>query len=123
MIDAAKGLTRSEAENAYSLSLVRHGVLKAETLWEIKAGQLKKSGLVNIHRGTESFQQLGGLENVKAFCLWAMRRQGACLLPAAAKVSSRRRWEMKLAGRLWCSMSAHYWEVSWASRRAISGRH
>jgi len=38
VIDAAKGLTRSEAENAYSLSLVRHGTLKAETLREIKAG-------------------------------------------------------------------------------------
>jgi hypothetical protein len=76
VVDAAKGLTRSEAENAYSLSLVRHGTLKAETLWEIKAGQLKKSGLVSIHRGTESFQQLGGLENLKAFCLRAMRRQG-----------------------------------------------
>jgi SpoVK/Ycf46/Vps4 family AAA+-type ATPase len=71
----AKGLTRNEAENAYSLSLVRHGTLKAETLWEIKAGQLKKSGLVSIHRGTESFQQLGGLDNLKAFCLRAMRRQ------------------------------------------------
>jgi hypothetical protein len=135
VIDAAKGLTRSEAENAYSLSLVRHGTLKAETLWEIKAGQLKKSGLVSIHRGTESFQQLGGLDNLKAFCLRAMRRQvkvrpatgpavSSCsLLPAAARVSSRRHWETKLAGRLWCSMSAHYWEVSWASRRATSGRH
>jgi hypothetical protein len=76
VIDAAKGLTRNEAENAYSLSLVRHGTLKAETLWEIKAGQLKKSGLVSIHRGDENFQQLGGLENLKAFCLRAMRRQG-----------------------------------------------
>ena len=76
LIDAAKGLTRSEAENAYSLSLVRHSTLKAETLWEIKAGQLKKSGLVSIHRGSESFQQLGGLDNLKAFCLRAMRRQG-----------------------------------------------
>jgi hypothetical protein len=76
VVDAAKGLTRSEAENAYSLSLVRHGTLKAETLWEIKAGQLKKSGLVSIHRGIESFQQLGGLDNLKAFCLRAMRRQG-----------------------------------------------
>ena len=75
VIDAAKGLTRSEAENAYSLSLVRHGTLKAETLWEIKAGQLKKSGLVSIHRGSESFDQLGGLDNLKAFCLRAMRRQ------------------------------------------------
>jgi hypothetical protein len=76
VIDAAKGLTRSEAENAYSLSLVRHGKLQPDTLWEIKAGQLKKSGLVSIHRGEESFEQLGGLDNLKAFCLRAMRRQG-----------------------------------------------
>jgi SpoVK/Ycf46/Vps4 family AAA+-type ATPase len=41
----------------------------------VKGQQLKKSGLVSIHRGTESFQQLGGLENLKAFCLRAMRRQ------------------------------------------------
>jgi hypothetical protein len=75
VIDAAKGLTRSESENAYSLSLVRHGTLKAETLWEIKSQMLKKSGLVSLHRGTESFQQLGGLDNLKAFCLRAMRRQ------------------------------------------------
>ena len=75
VIEAAAGLTASEAENAYSLSLVRHGTLKAETLWEIKAGQLKKAGLVSIHRGTENFQQLGGLDNLKAFCLRAMRRQ------------------------------------------------
>ena len=68
VIDAAKGLTRSEAENAYSLSLVRHGTLKAETLWEIKAGQLKKSGLVSIHHGSESFQQLGGLLVQHCFC-------------------------------------------------------
>jgi hypothetical protein len=53
VIDAAKGLTRSEAENAFSLALVRHGKLEPETLWESKAGQLKKSGLVAIHRGTE----------------------------------------------------------------------
>jgi hypothetical protein len=75
VVDAAKGLTRSEAENAYSLSLVRHGKIQPDTLWEIKAGQLKKSGLVSIHRGSESFQQLGGLDNLKAFCLRAMRRQ------------------------------------------------
>jgi len=47
---------RSEAENAYSLSLVRHGTLNAETLWEIRAGRRKKSGLVSIHCGTENFQ-------------------------------------------------------------------
>ena len=76
VIDAAKGLTRNEAENAFSLSLVRHGTLEPATLWEIKGQQLKKSGLVSLHRGTENFDQLGGLENLKAFCLRAMRRQG-----------------------------------------------
>ena len=76
VIEAAAGLTSCEAENAYSLSLVRHGRLEPDTLWELKSQQLKKSGLVSLHRGTESFQQLGGLENLKAFCLRAMRRQG-----------------------------------------------
>jgi hypothetical protein len=76
VIEAAAGLTASEAENAFSLALVRHGRLEPETLWELKSQQLKKSGLVSLHRGTESFQQLGGLENLKAFCLRAMRRQG-----------------------------------------------
>ena len=76
VIEAAAGLTASEAENAYSLALVRHGTLEPETLWELKSQQLKKSGLVSLHRGTESFDQLGGLDNLKAFCLRAMRRQG-----------------------------------------------
>jgi hypothetical protein len=75
VIEAAKGLTASEAENAFGLALVRHGKLEPETLWELKSQQLKKSGLVSLHRGTENFQQLGGLENLKAFCLRAMRRQ------------------------------------------------
>jgi len=75
VIEAAAGLTASEAENAFSLALVRHGKLEPETLWELKSQQLKKSGLVSLHRGQENFQQLGGLENLKAFCLRAMRRQ------------------------------------------------
>jgi len=57
-------------------TLVRHGSLEPATLWEINGQQLKKSGLVSLHRGTENFDQLGGLENLKAFCLRAMRRQG-----------------------------------------------
>ncbi len=75
VIEAAAGLTASEAENAFSLALVRHGRLEPETLWELKSQQLKKSGLVSLHRGQENFQQLGGLENLKSFCLRAMRRQ------------------------------------------------
>lgn len=77
VFDAAAGLTRLEAENAFSLSLVRHGRVRADVLWELKSQTLRQSGLLDLHRGQESFGGLGGLENLKAFCLLAMRRQAA----------------------------------------------
>jgi len=40
ILDAAVGLTRYEAEAAFSLSLVREGRLTAETLWQQKAQML-----------------------------------------------------------------------------------
>ena len=73
VLDAAAGLTRVEAENAFSLSLVRHGRLAPEVLWEIKAGMLKKSGLLSLYRGGESFAGLGGLGALKSFCSRALR--------------------------------------------------
>ncbi len=76
VLDAAAGLTRYEAENAFSLSLVRHRRIEPESVWELKAGMLKKSGLLTLHRGGERFADLGGLEPLKAFCLRAMRNQG-----------------------------------------------
>ena len=76
VIDAASGLTRHEAENAFSLSLVRHSRITPPAVWELKSQMLKKSGLLTLHRGTESFDRLGGLDSLKAFCLRAMRRQG-----------------------------------------------
>lgn len=76
VMDAAAGLTRYEAENAFSLSLVRHRRIEPEAIWELKAGMLKKSGLLTLHRGGERFANLGGLEPLKAFCLRAMRNQG-----------------------------------------------
>jgi hypothetical protein len=74
ILDAAAGLTRYEAEGAYSLALVRQGRLEAETLWELKARTLLKGGLLSLHRGAESFSGLGGLESLKAFCLRTLRR-------------------------------------------------
>jgi hypothetical protein len=68
LLDAASGLTRYEAEGAFSLSLVREGKVKPETVWELKSQTLKKSGLLNLHRGVERFEQLGGLESLKRFC-------------------------------------------------------
>ncbi len=54
LLDAAAGLTRYEAEGAFSLSLVRHDRLQAEAVWSIKEGLLKKSGLLQLYRGQES---------------------------------------------------------------------
>ena len=73
VLDAAAGLTRLEAENAYSLSLVRHGRITSDAIWELKSGMLKKSGLLELHQGNETFQNLGGLEPLKAFCRQALR--------------------------------------------------
>jgi hypothetical protein len=72
ILDAASGLTRVEAENAFSLSLVRHGRLAADVLWELKAQTLKKSGLLTLYRGTGSFGELGGLDALKSFCVRAL---------------------------------------------------
>jgi len=74
VLDAAGGLTRYEAEAAYSLSLVRHGRLQPDVLWQQKSQMLKKSGLLTVHRGDEAFDDLGGLDALKAFCLRALRR-------------------------------------------------
>ena len=68
VLDAASGLTRYEAEGAFSLSLVREGRLSAETLWLQKAQALKKSGLLTLYRGTDDFGSLGGLAGLKDFC-------------------------------------------------------
>ncbi|MEX1223449.1 MAG: AAA family ATPase, partial [Pirellulales bacterium] len=68
LLDAAVGLTRHEAESAFSLSLVREGRLTADTLWEQKSQMLKKSVLMALYRGGADFSSLGGLAALKAFC-------------------------------------------------------
>lgn len=72
VLDAAAGLTRYEAEGAFSLSLARHNKIRPEAIWELKAQTLRKNNLLNLHRGTESFGSLGGLTNLKDFCKRAL---------------------------------------------------
>ncbi|ELP31076.1 AAA ATPase central domain protein, partial [Rhodopirellula baltica SWK14] len=74
ILDAASGLTRLEAENAFSLSLVRHQRLEPEAIWEIKTQTLKNSGLLTLHRGGNGFESLGGLSSLKAFTRRALLR-------------------------------------------------
>ena len=72
VIDAAAGLTRMEAENAFSLSLVRQERITADAVWELKTQTLKKSGLLSLYRSDEDFNSLGGLSALKAFCKRAL---------------------------------------------------
>ena len=77
VLDAASGLTRYEAENAFALSLIRHNHITTDAIWELKTQTLKKSGLLTLHRGTEGFESLGGLSAVKAFCKRALTRSNS----------------------------------------------
>lgn len=72
LLDAAGGLTRYEAENAFSLSLVRKGRIDSEAVWDLKTQTLQKSGLLSLHHGSERFQDIGGMESLKRFCLRAL---------------------------------------------------
>jgi SpoVK/Ycf46/Vps4 family AAA+-type ATPase len=77
VMNAASGLTRMEAENAFSLSLVRHERIRADTVWELKTQMLKKDALVSLYRGTDDFTRLGGLSSLKAFCKQALATNGS----------------------------------------------
>jgi hypothetical protein len=74
VLDAAAGLTRHEAEGAFSLSLTRHDRITAPPIWQLKGEALTRSGLVQLYRGQQRFDDLGGLDALKAFCLRALRR-------------------------------------------------
>ena len=67
VLDAATGLTRFEAENAFALSLVRDSCLTADTLWQQKSQMLTKAGTLQLYRGEADFSSLGGLASLKAF--------------------------------------------------------
>jgi hypothetical protein len=75
ILDAAAGLTRYEAEGAFSLCLIRRPPegapatwrphLDADVIFDLKAQAVAKSGLAKVYRGTEAFEDLGGLSQVK----------------------------------------------------------
>jgi hypothetical protein len=77
LVEAASGLTRTEAENAFALSLVRKDRFDPEVVWEIKAQTLAKGGAVQLHRGGDAFRNLGGLYGLKNFCSRLLAKRDA----------------------------------------------
>jgi len=72
ILDAAGGLTHHEAEGAMALSITRHGRIRPEVVFDLKAQALRKANLLTLYRGPETFSDLGGLEAVKGFCTRAL---------------------------------------------------
>jgi hypothetical protein len=74
LIDAARGLTTTEAENAFALSVVECGELNAAVIAREKAQAVKKSGLLELVESRESLNSIGGLDLLKD---WLLKRREA----------------------------------------------
>ena len=68
ILDAAAGLTRYEAENAFALSVIREGRISSSVVQALKSQTLHKSGLLTMYESPTGFEQLGGMDSVKQFC-------------------------------------------------------
>jgi hypothetical protein len=69
VLDSIQGLTWTEAEDALAFGLVQDKALVPQTLSAIKAQMVEKSASLQFSRFKETFANLGGLENLKAWSL------------------------------------------------------
>jgi ATPase family associated with various cellular activities (AAA) len=81
LIDAARGMTTTEAEDAFSLSVIESDALTPAVVAREKAQAVKKNGLLELVEKTESFESIGGLDLLKE---WLLKRREA-FTPRAAK--------------------------------------
>jgi ATP-dependent 26S proteasome regulatory subunit len=81
LIDAARGMTTMEAENACSLSVVETGGLNAAVIAREKAQVVKKNGLLELVETQASLDSIGGLDVLKD---WLLKRREA-FTPRAAE--------------------------------------
>ncbi len=73
-LQAALGLTTTEAENAFALSVVETASLSPEVIAREKARTLKRNGLVEVVETRTGLGDVGGLDLLKA---WLLRRAGS----------------------------------------------
>jgi SpoVK/Ycf46/Vps4 family AAA+-type ATPase len=73
-LQSALGLTTTEAENAFALSVVETKGIDAKIVAREKARTLKKNGLVEVVEATTALDDIGGLGLLKE---WLTRRAGA----------------------------------------------
>ena len=74
LLDAASGLTTTEAENAFALSVVEAGRIQPGLVAREKAQSVKKNGLLEICEVRETLADIGGLDVLKD---WLLKRREA----------------------------------------------
>ena len=73
-LQSALGLTTTEAENAFALSVVETNGIDHKIIAREKAHTLKRNGLIEVVEATTSLDDIGGLGLLKE---WLLRRGGA----------------------------------------------
>jgi hypothetical protein len=66
-VDATLGLAAFPAEQAIAMCMTKTSGINFEELWEIKRKMVEMTPGLQIYRGRESFQDVAGIENAKAF--------------------------------------------------------
>ena len=74
LVDAARGMTTTEAENAFALSVVESEELNAALISREKAQAVKRNGLLEIIGTKETLEDIGGLDLLKD---WLLKRKEA----------------------------------------------
>lgn len=92
IIGAAKGLTRTELENIFALSITKHGSIKTNVVNNQWSQQITKSGFLSVIQPTLGFKDIVGYDQVKYFILDTMfhpRAKGVILIgpPGTGKTS------------------------------------
>jgi AAA+ superfamily predicted ATPase len=101
LLDAALGMTSSEAENAFVLSLVEAKKFDANTIRREKAIIVKKSKILEVIETAESLDTIGGLEIAKEWTI----TQKDCFTPEAKAFGVRPPKGVLLLGVAGCGKS------------------
>jgi len=74
ILRAAQGLTCTEAENAFSKSLIMHRKLNVDVIISEKRHLIQKSGVMEFFAAREDFEDVGGMDGLKE---WLRKRGNA----------------------------------------------
>jgi len=81
VLDASSGLTTTEAENAFALSVVEAQNIVPAIVAREKAATVKKNGLLEVVDVRETLEDIGGLDVLKS---WLLKRRDAFSAEAKA---------------------------------------